>query len=937
MSAARLLLIPPAAPFADEVARRLLDLHRERLPDLSGLTLVLASPALARPLRSALARRAGGAILGPRLIDARQLAADALPVDAAAPLSPLACRLQLAEWLTRLRSVFPNQDPMRVADALFAIFEELTLNAASLPAEAAAFAERLRAAYASPPLAALSREAQLVHHLWRFYSEEIGGRAPAIVYLRGLKTALSGKTRLLWLGFDALAQAEAALLRPAIAAGHVQFWTQGRLDGRDGEAARALFAALAAEPESADVTPSTTRSRLLDACFTEESGSAIERGRTLNGAGATGLRLVAASNAEHEARIVDLAVREALQSGARSVAVVSSDRRLARRLRALLERAGLGLEDRVGWALSTSRAAAALASWLECLETGFAFRPLLDLLKCGFYVGQSGDEPVLRPEPLLAARLEREVLFGGRRGLTPISGLRPFSQALDGAFPAVFERLRVAAAELAINGPPRIASEWAAAVIANLKTVGLGGGFAEDDAGLQVLGALGQLQSALEGVPLRLAWSDFRALLDRHLEDATFRPLPAGSGAPRVALYTLEQTQGLEADALILASATRTQLPGAAPGEAFFNQAVRRELGLAAWPQRLAQTLARLRRVLEAAPSVTITYAAGSDGEAPQASAWLAALASFAEAAGYAPLADAKLAARALSSRTQVATDAANDAEPATMPRPPAVGDLLNFQLSATAHQVLIDCPYRFHVRAALGLFAEQSPDEAASRSDYGERVHTILRAFHVHHDAELPPPYEGVLTEAALDDVRTKLGELADAVFAPDLAARPLAKAWRHEFGELTPWLSSQLVARGDAKTVEVEQEHPRAVSGWTLKGAIDRLETRDSGASVIDYKTGAVPAKADILGGEAVQLPHYALTIDHAIAIEYWNLKDEKQLAVSDEDLATLTAGTIARLAELSGDLAQGHAMPAHGDDTACSRCDYSGICRRDAWIAG
>jgi|GEM_PF-1204022 len=937
MSSARLLLIPAAAPFADEVAERLISRYRESLPDLSRLTVVIASPAFARSLRVALVRHAGSAILAPRILTSAQFALEALPADADMPLSALACRLQLSEWLTRLSSVFPDQDPSRVADALFQIFEDLVLNAVSLPEDEAAFAECLRAAYDAPELAALSREAQIVHRLWRAYVEQIGDRAPAVAYLRGLQAALSLPQPTIWLGFDVLQRAEATLLKAALANDSVQFWMQGRLKGRDGAAARSLCSALGMAPEQFEAA--TGRAALLDACFADDGLPASERARALRGAGPTGLRLVSASNADHEAHIVDLAVREAVLAGAQRVAVVSSDRRLARRLRALLERAGLGLEDRVGWALSTSRAAAALASWLECLESGFSFRPLLDLLKCGFYAGQASEASAPRPEPLLAARLESEVLYASRfrEVRVPISGLRAFSQAFgDKAYPALFERLRKASSELPVNGPALSGTLWIEGIVASLKTLGLSGGLAEDDAGTQLLATISQLQNALDGLPLRLPWPDFRALLDRHLEESTFRPAAAGSAVPSIALYTLEQTQGLDADAVVLASATRAQLPGSAPGEVFFNQTVRRELGLPTWPERQMQTLARLRRVLEAAPTVTITYAGSADGEAPQASAWLEAIASFAEAAGFDALHDSALARRALSPQTQVVIAGASDSIPATMPKPPASRDLLDFRLSASGHQALIDCPYRFHIRNALHLHAEQAPDEAASRSDYGERVHSILRGFHVHHDPELPAPYTGQLSAGQLPAVQAKLEALADAVFAPDIRARPLAKTWRHEFGELAPWLAEQLVNRGDARSVQVEIEQPRAVAGWTLKGAIDRLETRAPGESVIDYKTGSVPKKEDILSGEAVQLPHYALTVHDPVAIEYWNLKEQKQLQVNGEALSALTKAIEARLALLHDELANAHAMPAHGNALACSRCVYRGICRHDAWSA-
>ena len=59
------LLLPASADFIREAARRLVSAHADRLPDLSGLTVVIAHPAMQRPLRVALAEAAGGAVLLP--------------------------------------------------------------------------------------------------------------------------------------------------------------------------------------------------------------------------------------------------------------------------------------------------------------------------------------------------------------------------------------------------------------------------------------------------------------------------------------------------------------------------------------------------------------------------------------------------------------------------------------------------------------------------------------------------------------------------------------------------------------------------------------------------------------------------------------------------------------------------------------------------------
>ncbi len=927
---APLLLFGNGAPFIEAAAAQLVARYRDRLPDFSSLTLLVPSPVLIRPLREALVT-AAGALLMPPIQSLAQFAASHRPADAPAPMSSLACRMQLAAWLSRLGSVFPGRDPMRVADALFQLFEELSLNAVRLPDSVEAFAEQLRAAYAAPELDALSREAQLVHQLWRAYSEEISDRAPAVAHLRALASAFVDARDLILIGHDHLSRAEAALLAPLLAGGRAALWTRGRDVGRDGEALRTLAGRLGCDALSMS-SPASARTRLLDALFDEQAQSLSERARALSASSPCGVRLVAARSPEHEARIVELAVREALLAGHRDVVVVSGDRRLARRLRALLERAGIALDDRIGWTLSTSRAAATLSAWLECLESGFHYRPLLDLLKSGFFVG----EPVERPEPPLAAKLDQLLHFPPRElGQPPRAGLAALQALAENRWPALFERLQRAASELPTSGAPRPAVDWARAALASMVTVGLAAGFAEDAAGSQVVAALRQLELALDGVALRLSWREFRALLDRHLETSTFRP-DVDPALPRVPLMTLDQTAGLSADVIILASATRSALPGAAPGEVLFNHAVRGELGLDGWPARQALSLSRLRGLLDAAPEVIATYAAEEDGDRPQPSPWLEALAAHAQAAGHDTLHDEALANRAGTAATQIAALEPIAIEPLPMPAPAATPALLPLALSAGSHQQLIECPYRWHAQRELRLDAGQDPDAEPDRSDYGERVHRILCAFHERRDPGLPPPYVG---EPQPEPIAACLSRIADAVFAADLASRPLAAVWRREFAAVTPWLAQQLAERSDARvTVEVDQ--PRERAGWRLGGSVDRIEHRDGGDTIVDYKTGRAADPKTIVAGEAVQLPHYALTVERPAAIEYWklgrDLKPDKRIdAVADELLTPLLSGIETRLQSLRTRLEAGHAMPANGSSKVCERCDHAGLCRRGSWV--
>ena len=247
----------------------------------------------------------------------------------------------------------------------------------------------------------------------------------------------------------------------------------------------------------------------------------------------------------------------------------------------------------------------------------------------------------------------------------------------------------------------------------------------------------------------------------------------------------------------------------------------------------------------------------------------------------------------------------------------------------ANDHQRLVECPYAFHAATALGLEALKEPDDPAGRDEYGRRVHRILCAFERQTEA-LPPPYDGPRDEAARPAIEAHLATLAQAVFAADLAARPLARFWATEFATAIPWLARQLTA-SPAERVEVERKLSADRDGWTLAGRADRIEYTAEAARLVDYKTGRSASAAEIAAGEAVQLPHYALLAGTVHAAEYWSLRDQRVTALDGEALEALLPLVSARLGQLAAGLARGAALPAHGEEAVCARCDFIGVCRR------
>jgi ATP-dependent helicase/nuclease subunit B len=245
---------------------------------------------------------------------------------------------------------------------------------------------------------------------------------------------------------------------------------------------------------------------------------------------------------------------------------------------------------------------------------------------------------------------------------------------------------------------------------------------------------------------------------------------------------------------------------------------------------------------------------------------------------------------------------------------------------SPTAYQTLLDCPYRFFVTGVLGIRELDEADDALDKSDYGNALHRILKAF---HDSAPPPERDAALT---------RLKEMSDAEFA----ALPAwtAAAWRSRWKKIQPayvdaWLD--WVAQGwHYQSGEAAFEMPFSVAGLgeiTLHGRVDRVDEKADARTVIDYKTGAAQGLKKKLKdpAEAVQLPFYAWLADAAAAYLPIN---ETPVAPLELDGETDVDAISRRLPELLEAIAAGASLPASGIDAVCQYCEARGLCRKGMW---
>ncbi|HHO59543.1 MAG TPA: Dna2/Cas4 domain-containing protein, partial [Thiotrichales bacterium] len=690
-----------------------------------------------------------------------------------------------------------------------------------------------------------------------------------------------------------------------------------------------------------------------------------------------------AENEETQVRAIDLQVRQWLLAGQQNIGIICEDRKLARRLRALLDRADVSMQDLSGWSLATTQAATVIERWLQCIEEDFDARPLLDCLKSPFV--QALSAPGLQKEKpteadeneatpgrhqatrtdtpqddyrYLVYRFEHDIILHENvhsnlqryreQLLRRQDRLSHWPSASHQQLLDILNRLEAIAAplqQLQSARKPVNASRYLATLIDSIEQLGIRAAYQQDAAGLRLLQTLDELRLALHYADPVFSWQDFRYWLGSALEEKLFSPQTRSS---KVKLMTLEQAELQAFDALIIAAVEPQHFPGKAASSPFFNQAVRQALALGSWRDDYQQRFRKFRQALFAAPTILLTALSEENGEDIAVSPWLEMLLQFHQQVyGEQPL-NTQLKKLLASDSNVFRCDTDTLPEPAAAPAPVLAAPLQPEKYSASSHQRLINCPYQFFASDGLKLRPLEEISTELSKADYGERIHTILQCF---HGAESPASrYFGVnafaenITVANREKAQQHLVELSERVFSKDLEDNVLHRSWLQRWLKHIPsYIDWQIKQQENWRIVETEQSAETSLDQThRLYGRLDRIDahlTQPGDYAIIDYKTGSSAKQPEIESGEDVQLTTYALLETRAVEVKYLSLDTPGQrvktgASLAGEQLDELREKTGARLQQLIDSLGQQHPMPAWGDESVCCYCDFAGLCRRQQW---
>lgn len=569
-----------------------------------------------------------------------------------------------------------------------------------------------------------------------------------------------------------------------------------------------------------------------------------------------GIRTAVLADSAAEAQAIALAIREALETPARTAALVTPDRTLARRVSALLARWGIQADDSAGKPLAEIPPGTLLLGIASAIAEELAPVPMLALLKHPL-VGGEGDERLAWLDDVRA-------LDVALRGPRPAPGLAGFDRHFADkdadrecrGCQAAWSRIRplLEPLEGLMRGPVPL-SAFAAGLVRAVETLAHDRAWRGQD-GRAVAELLPDIETSEPARRLSVSPEDALALLSELLAARSVRP--AYGGHPRVFIWGLLEARLQQADLMVLGGLNEGAWPAAPPPDPWLAPTIRADLGLPGLDHRIGLAAHDFASAL-GARDVLITRAR-RDGRSPTvASRFLLRLEAL---SGGLPR-DRRL------ERIAAALDDPGPPKPVDRPQPRPPAEQRPTRISVTAVDRLKADPFAFYAQAILKL-RELDPVDADHTARWkGSAVHEVFELW---------------LREDQCDP--DKLRPRAEALLAGETIHPMLRALWGPRLMEAIDSLAG-LERRNreqGRRPVAAEKKGEAPIAGITVHGRVDRVDRLAGGGLVIiDYKTGAPPSAKAVEKGFALQLGLLAL-IARAGGIEdvsgdpeefeYWSL---------------------------------------------------------------
>jgi ATP-dependent helicase/nuclease subunit B len=574
------------------------------------------------------------------------------------------------------------------------------------------------------------------------------------------------------------------------------------------------------------------------------------------------VRLMHCADSAEEGLAIAVVIREALETPARRVALITPDREIALRVSAQLKRWGIEADDSAGTPLLQTPPGILLMAIADMVSSQYDPVSLLAVFK----------------HPLVAAGETRLAWLGHVRQLDlalrgPRLGLG--FGGISGAIIAKFGRSETAAsiAEWWTQTSARLDEHRAdhshdfggilslIIAIANDLT---GGAIWKGPAGRALAECMSDIQfrdlSAFDDAK----GASVAVILSELIADKSVRP--AYGTHPRISIYGLLEARLQSADLVICAGLNEGSWPQMPQPDPWLAPRLRRDLELPGLERNIGLSAHDLASAL-GAPEIILSRA-GRDRSGPTiASRFLMRLQAFVGG-------NLSYETKALDLAKLI--DAPKVKHPAyPRPRPNPIREQRKVDISITQMDVLKADPFAFYARNILNLVPLNAINAEPDAAWKGSAVHDILQRWAEEDDCD---PDALVARARAL---------LANPALHPALRI-----LWQPRISAALRWIAEETMLQKteEGRSIAVTEEKGRVeIDNILVRGRIDRVDRlRDGRLVVIDYKTGSPPPKKRIRAGYALQLGLAGLMAEtggikdadgEVAGYEYWSLARSKR----------------------------------------------------------
>lgn len=587
---------------------------------------------------------------------------------------------------------------------------------------------------------------------------------------------------------------------------------------------------------------------------------------------------------QEEAQLIALLLRETLETKSKIGALVTPDRKLARRVAMACRRWNIEIDDSGGQSLTDSTTGLFLRLSASAAIERLSPVPLLAFLKHSLNTG--GEFENYRK---IVRQLEHSVLrglkpapdFNGlidliqKKNNNPKNHHKPSSDVLD--FINHLRNIFSDFTEKMSEGyhPFSKLLEEHIHVCENLSkyTDNQSSILWRGDSGEASAQFLSELKEHAHGLP-DVRGLDYLAILTQFMSAVTTRPRYGTH--PRLMILGQLEARLIQADRVILAGLNEGTWPPDPGHDPWMSRPMRKNFSLPA-PERSISLAAHDFVQGFCAKEVFLTRSERVDGAPTAPARWLSRLDTFLDAIDI----EKNILRHGLHQSYAKHIDHVENIEPLERPKPTPDISSRPTQLSVTKIEKWLKDPYTIYAQEILKLKKLDPLEKPIGATERGTIIHKIMERFMTAHPKELTEDAYDNFIDIAKDVLAEETSNISDQNFwMPRLMA---IGEWIIE--DTANWRKNAqfLKAEIDGEiTIKEEVDKP-----FTLTARVDRIDQLNDGSlAVIDYKSGGSYSGTRIESGDLPQLPLEAIILseggfaDNGItqnnigSLSYWKL---------------------------------------------------------------